>query len=75
MKAIEVITRIDADGIITPFRMRMEEKEEVLVFELKLISREKVGKYFRFKCNTIINNTIKEVIIRFYHEELKWYLE
>lgn len=74
MKSIDVITSIDTDGVITPIRARIEEDEETYAFDLKLISREKVGKYIRYICKANINNCIKVIDLRFYSEELKWYI-
>lgn len=74
MKAIDVITSINAEGVITPIRARIEENEEIHAFDLKLISRERVGKFIRFKCKAIINGYSREIELRFYSQDTIWYM-
>lgn len=79
-KPIEVISKTNQDGVITPvkFRMVAEDKSWVTINIDKIIARnlEKLAgnKMFVFRCQSVINGFEKVYELKYGLETCKWML-
>lgn len=76
MKEIEMIADHLVDGSIRPIRFRIIENEQINVVKIeRLIHENKLKDKNEYKCEVIINEIKRVVILLFKKDSTTWYLK
>lgn len=76
MKEIEMIADHLVDGSIRPIRFRIIENEQINVVKIeRLIHENKLKGKNEYKCEVIINEVKRIVILQFQKDSTTWYLK
>ena len=79
MKPVDMVAWFTREGIPHPVRYKIEDNEETQIVKIEHIvfrSEEKLAgnKMLLFRCQGIINNTLKEFELKYELQTCKWFL-
>lgn len=76
MTKIEMIADHLVDGSIRPIRFRIIENEQINVVKIeRLIHENKLKDKNEYKCEVIVNEIKRVVILQFQKDSTTWYLK